>query len=88
MDVQPIERLLYHWTHSLCGLELQEGSDWRATTLDTHRLFCGTTLHAYTANTVHTSLFGMLLRLTTKHMYLMTAYYTPNYGFTANEASF
>ena len=30
MDVQHIERLLYYWRHSLCGLELHERFDWRA----------------------------------------------------------
>ena len=39
---------------------------------------------------VYTSLFGTQLCLTTKLTYLMTAYmyYTPNRGFTANNASF
>ena len=37
---------------------------------------------------VQTSLFRTLLHLTTKLTYLMTAYYTPNDGFTANSASF
>ena len=38
----------------------------------------------------YTVLFGTQLRLTTKLMYLMTAYmyYTLNGGFTANDASF
>ena len=35
---------------------------------------------------LHTSLFGMQVHLTTKLMYLMTAYYAPNEGFTANNA--
>ena len=37
---------------------------------------------------IYTLLFGMQLCLTTKLMYLMTAYYTPNDSFTANDASF
>ena len=37
---------------------------------------------------VHTSLFGVQLNMTTKLMYLLTAYYTPNNSFTANDASF
>ena len=45
---------------------------------DTHRSF----------SLVFTSIFGALLRMTTKLKYLMTAYYTPNHGFTANEALF
>ena len=34
------------------------------------------------------SLFGVQLRMTTKLTYLMTIYYTPNNGFTANNVSF
>ena len=34
---------------------------------------------------INASLFGVQLRMTTKLMYFMTAYYTPNDGFTANE---
>ena len=37
---------------------------------------------------VYTSPFGRQLRLTTKLTYFMTAYYTQNDGFTANDASF
>ena len=37
---------------------------------------------------VHSSLFVAQLRMTTKPMYLMTAYYIPNDGFTANNVSF
>ena len=39
---------------------------------------------------IHTSLFGVQLRMTTKLMYLMTAYYmyTSNGGFTANDIPF
>ena len=37
---------------------------------------------------VYTSLFGMQLSMPTKLTYLMTVYYTPNDGFTANNASF
>ena len=36
---------------------------------------------------VHTLLFGMQLSMATKFTYLMTAYYSPNNGFTANNAS-
>ena len=36
---------------------------------------------------VHTSLFGAKLCMTTKFTYLRTAYYTPNNGFTATNAS-
>ena len=37
---------------------------------------------------VHSSLFVVQLRMTTKSTYLITAYYTPNDCFTANDASF
>ena len=37
---------------------------------------------------VYTSLFGAQLRLTTELTYLMTAYYTPNDSFTANDTLF
>ena len=37
---------------------------------------------------IYTSLFDTTLRLTIKLTYLMTAYYTPSNGFTANDASF
>ena len=36
----------------------------------------------------YTSVFGTQQCLTTKLMHLMSAYYTPNDGFTANDASF
>ena len=45
----------------------------------------------YTASLyMHTLLFGVQLPvpITTKLTYLMTAYYTPNDGFTANNTSF
>ena len=77
MDIQPIEQLLYYWTHSLCGLESHERSNWRATAPNTPCLFTGTTLCVYTTTPT---------KLT--YMYLMTAYYTSNDSFTANEASF
>ena len=58
MDVLHIERLLYYRRHSLCDLELHEWSDWRAMGgsvgwgggPDTHWLFSGTTLCAYTVS--------------------------------------
>ena len=37
---------------------------------------------------IHTSLIGAQLCMTTKLMYVMTAYYTPKDGLTANYASF
>ena len=37
---------------------------------------------------LYTSLFGTQRRLTTKLAHLMTAYYSPNDGFTVNNASF
>ena len=37
---------------------------------------------------IHTSLFRILLRLTTKLTSLMTAYYTPNYSISAKGVSF
>ena len=37
---------------------------------------------------IHASLFGAQLHMTTKLTYLMTAYYAPNDGFTANDTSF
>ena len=40
------------------------------------------------AHTYGPSSFGALLSMTTKVTYLMTAYYTPNDGFTANDALF
>ena len=50
MDVVHIERLFYYRRHSLCGLELHERSNWRATAPDIHQSFSDTTLDAYTAN--------------------------------------
>ena len=68
-------------------LELHERSDWRALAPDTigHSLIqhCVCILQA-----IHTSLFCMQLHTTTKLTYLMTAYYMPNDGFTANNALF
>ena len=46
--VQHIERLLYYWRYSLCGLELHERSNWRATTPDMLWSFSDTTLCANT----------------------------------------
>ena len=47
MDIQHIKRLLYYQRDSLCGLELHERSDWRATAPDTHQSFSDTTLHGH-----------------------------------------
>ena len=92
MDVQHIERLLYYWRHSLCGLELHERSDWRATATDMHWLFFDTTLlytaSPYTASQYILHHYLVCNYMTAKLTYLMTAYYTPNNGFTANNASF
>ena len=50
MDYLHINPLLYCRKHSLCGLELHERLDWRATAPDTHRSFSDTTLFADTAS--------------------------------------
>ena len=58
---------------------------------ETHWLFSHTTLCEYTASPylyVYTLLFGEQLCMATQLTYLMTAYYTPNNDFTANNASF
>ena len=70
-------------------LKLHERSEW-AFGSDTHRLFSDTTmLCVYCKHvSVHTLLFGMQLHFTTKLIYLMTAYYTPNNSFTVKNASF
>ena len=49
-DIEHMKRLLCYRRHSLCGLELHERSDWRATAPDMHRSFSDTTLCAYTAS--------------------------------------
>ena len=83
-SVQHIEWLFYCWRYSLCGLELQERSNWRAKGPDIlwYKIGC------LYCKPVHTSLFGGQLRMTTKLTYLMAAYYTRNDGFTTNAASF
>ena len=52
------------------------------------RISCSLIQHCVYCNPLRTSLFATQLRLTTKLTYLMTAYYTPNDGFTAKDASF
>ena len=79
--------LLYQ-RHSRWSLELHESSNWRATAPDTHRSLSDTKLCAYKLQ-ARTSLYIWCeTRMTAKLTYLMTAYYTPNDGFTANDASF
>ena len=51
-------------------------------------VFSDTTLCFVYCKPVYTSLSGAQLCKTTILMYLMTAYYTPNDGFTADNASF
>ena len=74
---------LYYWRHSLCGLELHERSNWEAMASDMHWSFSDITVSLYIY-----SLFGAQLQMITKITYLMTAYYAPNNGPTANDASF
>ena len=50
MSVLHNEQLLYYWRHSLCGLELHERPDWRATAPDTPQSCLDTTLCTYTAS--------------------------------------
>ena len=52
----------------------------------THGSFSNTILCVY-YKLVRTSLFGAEVCVTAKLMYLMTAYYTPNDGLTANDAA-
>ena len=66
VDVQHIEQLLYHRIHSLCGLELQERFDRRATALDTHRSFWYKVNVCVYCKPVHTLLFDTQLCLPTK----------------------
>ena len=62
------------------GLKLHYRSNWRATGLRHTLVFSDTTLSC-----VHAILQAHTYITIT---YLMTAYYTPNDGFTANDASF
>ena len=90
MNVLHIERLLYYQKHSLFGLELFERSHWRGTAPDKHWSFSDKKLSAYTASlyTRNDVYIYVWMHMTTKLMYLMIAYYTPNDGFTANDVSF
>ena len=85
-----MELLLYYRRHSLYDLELHERSNWRAITPEMHQSFLDTTLSCVYCKPVHTSppVFHAQLHMTTKLTYLITAYYTLNDGFTANEVSF
>ena len=80
MDILHFEQLLYYWRHTLCGFELDQRSDWRATAPDMHQLFSDTTLSCIYFKPVHALLFVAQLHvcMTTKLTYLMTGYYTPN----------
>ena len=87
VDVQHIERLLYYRRHSLCGLvaleiQLERYSPRHAPVVLWGSIVC---VHC---KPVYTLLFDTRLCLTTKLTYLMIAYYPPNNGFTASDASF
>ena len=70
------------------GLELHERSDWRVTgPRHTSIVLQYNVVYAY-CKLVHAMLFGVQLCMTTELTYLMTAYYTPNNGFIAYDASF
>ena len=50
MDVPGIDWLLWYRTHSLCGLELRDRSNWSATAPKTQESFSNTSLCAYTVS--------------------------------------
>ena len=83
--------------HSLCGLELHERFNWRATVLGMHRSFFHKTLCAYTESPyIHRYLMHNYVpvrqqnswAMTTKLMHLNTGCYTTNNAFNANNACF
>ena len=94
MDGLEIKRLLYYQRHSLSGLELHDRFNWRGTNADMHRSMIGRSLihRVYTASPcIHHDVMRnytwQLLHMTTKLMWVVTAYYTPHDDFTANDAS-
>ena len=87
MDVLQLKQLLYYQRDTLCSLELHEISDWTARAQNTHQSFSETTLCVYSA-TPYIHRYLVHNYTTTKLIYLMTTYYTPNDGGTANDASF
>ena len=82
-----IKWLFSYWRHSLCGLQLQERFNSRATAPGMHQLFSDTKLCACTASP-YILLFDAQRHMTTTLTYLMMAYYTPNNNFNANDALF
>ena len=69
MGVEHIKWLLYYRAHSLSGLDLQERSKCRATVPYSNRSFSDTKL-CVDCKPMHTLLFGVQLRITTKLTYI------------------
>ena len=93
VDILHIQQLLYYQRQSLCGSKLHERANWRAMFPDTHGSFSDTLLSVYTVSLyIHCHMciwpWCATICMTTKLMYLMTAYYTRKNGFTANDAMF
>ena len=90
MNILYIKQMLYYQRHFFCGLELHERSKWRSTAPDIQQSFSGTILSCVYCKLIHTQRLtcSTQLLMTTNLMYVITAYYTPKVGFTANHAMF
>ena len=79
-----LSKTLFVWFRAVLEIQLESYSPRHTSVVLWYDIVC-----VYYKST-YTLLFGMQLLLTTKLTYLMTTdmYYTPNGGFTANDASF